>query len=80
LLRIMTYNVHRCVGLDGRLSPERIAEVIASCEADVDAILSMLPLRQVKAAALPRLRRWPGLEPRGARCGRASTCAALISR
>jgi len=31
-----------------------------------DAILSTLPLRQMKAAGLPRLRRWPGLEPRGA--------------
>jgi endonuclease/exonuclease/phosphatase family metal-dependent hydrolase len=106
----MTYNVHRCVGVDGRLSPERIAEVIASCQPDIvalqeldvrrprtggvdqahliarkldmemhfhpalrvveelygDAILSRLPLRQVKAAALPGPRRWPGHEPRGA--------------
>jgi endonuclease/exonuclease/phosphatase family metal-dependent hydrolase len=31
-----------------------------------DAILSTLPLRLVRAAGLPRLRRWPGLEPRGA--------------
>jgi len=106
----VTYNVHRCVGVDGRLSPERIAEVIASCQADIvalqeldvrrprtggvdqahliarelkmemhfhaavqvleelygDAILSTLPLRQVKAAALPRARRWPRVEPRGA--------------
>lgn len=106
----MTYNVHRCVGADGQPSPERIAEVIASCQPDIvalqeldvrrartgsvdqahliarelkmemhfhpalqvleelygDAILSTLPLRQVKAAALPRARRWPRLEPRGA--------------
>jgi endonuclease/exonuclease/phosphatase family metal-dependent hydrolase len=106
----MTYNVHRCVGVDGRLTPERIAEVIASCQPDIvalqeldvrrartggvdqahliarelnmemhfhpalrvveelygDAILSTLPLQQMKAAALPRPRRWPGLEPRGA--------------
>jgi endonuclease/exonuclease/phosphatase family metal-dependent hydrolase len=30
--------VHRCVGVDGRLSPERIAEVIASCQADIVAL------------------------------------------
>lgn len=28
-LRLMTYNVHSCVGLDGRLSVRRIAEVLA---------------------------------------------------
>lgn len=28
-LRVMTYNVHGCVGMDGRLSPERVARVIA---------------------------------------------------
>lgn len=28
-IRIMTYNVHSCVGLDGRLSVRRIAEVLA---------------------------------------------------
>ncbi|KAB0266196.1 endonuclease/exonuclease/phosphatase family protein [Microvirga brassicacearum] len=36
--RILTYNVHRCLGTDGRLSPERIAEVIASCQPDVVAL------------------------------------------
>jgi endonuclease/exonuclease/phosphatase family metal-dependent hydrolase len=110
LLRVVTYNVHRCVGIDGRLEPQRIADVIASCQADIvalqeldvrrartggvdqahliarelnmdmhfhpalqvleelygDAILSTLPLRQTKAGVLPRLRRWPSLEPRGA--------------
>jgi endonuclease/exonuclease/phosphatase family metal-dependent hydrolase len=38
MLRILTYNVHRCLGLDGQLSPARIAEVIASCEADIVAL------------------------------------------
>src|SRR5690606_38620944 len=37
-LRIVTYNVHSCVGLDGRLSPARIARVLARCDADVIAI------------------------------------------
>lgn len=34
-LRVLTYNVRRCLGVDGRYSPERIADVIAECEADV---------------------------------------------
>src|SRR6201986_4837558 len=36
--RIMTYNIHRCVGTDGKLSPARIADVIATCEADIVAL------------------------------------------
>ncbi|HLF41081.1 MAG TPA: endonuclease/exonuclease/phosphatase family protein [Acidimicrobiia bacterium] len=34
----MTYNVHACVGLDGRLSPQRIARVIARHDPDVVAL------------------------------------------
>ncbi len=106
-LRIMTYNVHSCIGMDGKLSPERIARIIARYSPDVvalqeldvgrartegldqahliarllamdfhfhpamhleeerygDAILTHLPMRLVKAAALPGP---PRLEPRGA--------------
>jgi hypothetical protein len=35
---IMTYNVHRCVGADGRADPRRIAEVIAACQSDMVAL------------------------------------------
>jgi len=38
LLRVLTYNVRRCLGADGRLSPERIAAVIAACRPDVVAL------------------------------------------
>lgn len=38
MIRIMTYNVHGCVGCDGRLDPVRIAEVIASEDPDVVAL------------------------------------------
>jgi endonuclease/exonuclease/phosphatase family metal-dependent hydrolase len=34
-LRVATYNVHGCVGMDGQRSEDRIAEVIASMSADV---------------------------------------------
>jgi endonuclease/exonuclease/phosphatase family metal-dependent hydrolase len=110
VLRIMTYNVHSCVGMDGKLDPERIARVIARARPDVvalqeldvgrartesmdqahriahhlamefhfhpalhleeerygDAILTHLPMRLVKAGALPGLPDKPQLEPRGA--------------
>ena len=37
-VRILTYNVHSCIGIDGRLSPERIARVIARHEPDIVAL------------------------------------------
>jgi endonuclease/exonuclease/phosphatase family metal-dependent hydrolase len=36
--RVMTYNAHSCVGTDGKLSPGRIAEVIARADPDVVAL------------------------------------------
>jgi len=37
-LRVMTYNVHRCVGMDGKLSLDRIAHVIAAWNPDLVAL------------------------------------------
>jgi endonuclease/exonuclease/phosphatase family metal-dependent hydrolase len=37
-LRVLTYNVHSCIGLDGEVSPERIARVISEHEPDVVAL------------------------------------------
>jgi len=34
----MTYNVHSCVGTDGKLEPSRIADVIASLNPDIVAL------------------------------------------
>ena len=34
-LRLLSYNVRRCLGVDGQLSPARIAKVIAECEPDI---------------------------------------------
>lgn len=36
--RIMTYNVHRCVGVDRRLDVGRVAAVIAQCRPDIVAL------------------------------------------
>jgi endonuclease/exonuclease/phosphatase family metal-dependent hydrolase len=38
LLRIATYNVHACVGMDGRCDPDRVSQVIAELDADVVAL------------------------------------------
>jgi endonuclease/exonuclease/phosphatase family metal-dependent hydrolase len=38
LLRVVTYNIHRGRGLDGRLKPGRIAEVLREIDADVIAL------------------------------------------
>ena len=108
--RILSYNVHRCVGVDRRLDVGRIADVIAAQAPDIvalqeidvgrartggidqahqlsqrlgmafhfnaalrieheqygDAILTALPERLIKAAALPGHPRLSRLEPRGA--------------
>lgn len=37
-LRVMTYNVHSCIGMDGKLSPERIARLIARGQPDIVAL------------------------------------------
>jgi endonuclease/exonuclease/phosphatase family metal-dependent hydrolase len=37
-VRIATYNIHRCRGLDGRTRPERIARVLRAINADVIAL------------------------------------------
>ena len=41
-LRVATYNVHRCRGLDGRTNPARIADVIRSIDADVVALQEVI--------------------------------------
>lgn len=37
-LRVATYNIHKCQGMDGRVRPERIARVLAELNADVIAL------------------------------------------
>lgn len=37
-IRIVTYNVHSCIGLDGRLSTRRIARVLADLDPDIVAL------------------------------------------
>jgi endonuclease/exonuclease/phosphatase family metal-dependent hydrolase len=37
-LRVATYNVHECVGTDGRQDPDRIASVVSELNADIVAL------------------------------------------
>jgi len=37
-LRVMTYNVHGCIGMDGRVSPRRIARLLAQQDPDIVAL------------------------------------------
>ena len=37
-LRIMTYNIHSCIGMDSKILPERIARVIARYSPDIIAL------------------------------------------
>lgn len=37
-ITVLTYNVHSCIGTDGKASPERIAEVIAQQNVDIAAL------------------------------------------
>jgi endonuclease/exonuclease/phosphatase family metal-dependent hydrolase len=41
-LRVATYNVHKCRGLDGRVRPSRIARVLREIAADVVALQEVL--------------------------------------
>jgi endonuclease/exonuclease/phosphatase family metal-dependent hydrolase len=41
-IRVATYNVHKCRGLDQKTSPSRIADVIRELDADVIAIQEIL--------------------------------------
>lgn len=37
-MRVATYNTHKCRGLDGRIRPERIVEVLREIDADIVAL------------------------------------------
>jgi endonuclease/exonuclease/phosphatase family metal-dependent hydrolase len=41
-LRVVTYNIHRCRGLDGRTLPHRAIEVLRSLHADVIALQEVI--------------------------------------
>src|SRR5215831_3649429 len=44
-IRVASYNIHKCKGLDQRTNPDRIAKVIRELNADVVAIQEILDVR-----------------------------------
>lgn len=44
-IRIATYNVHKCKGMDRRVDPARVAEVVSSLDADVVGLQEVLDVR-----------------------------------
>ncbi len=47
-VRIVTYNVHRCVGLDRRLRPQRIARVLQQIDADIIGLQEVVSIKNGK--------------------------------
>lgn len=41
-IKIATYNIHKCVGMDRRYSPERIVDVLKEIDADIIALQEVL--------------------------------------
>jgi len=41
-IRIATYNVHKCRGMDRRVDPSRISDVLSCCNADVIALQEVI--------------------------------------
>jgi endonuclease/exonuclease/phosphatase family metal-dependent hydrolase len=44
IIRVATYNVHKCRGLDRKVNPSRIADVIAELECNIVALQEVLSL------------------------------------
>ena len=53
-LRLASYNVHKCLGLDRRRAPARIGEVMAALRADIVALQEVDHRIPPRRAALPR--------------------------
>ena len=64
-LRIMTYNIHHCEGVDGKLDVERIAGVIRKQECDLVALqeVDRNTTRSQRVDQLAELGRLTGLQP-----------------
>jgi endonuclease/exonuclease/phosphatase family metal-dependent hydrolase len=44
VLRVATYNIHKCRGLDRRVRPERILDVLKHINADIIALQEVLSI------------------------------------
>jgi endonuclease/exonuclease/phosphatase family metal-dependent hydrolase len=86
-LRIVTYNIHRCRGLDRRVIPLRTAAVLADIKADVIALQEVVGssatnsghAEELGAALGMGLESWPRLDVCAAICLGTSCSAACGS-
>jgi endonuclease/exonuclease/phosphatase family metal-dependent hydrolase len=53
-IRVASYNLHKCVGLDRRRDPHRVARVLAGLSADVIAVQEIDKRLPPRPTALPR--------------------------
>lgn len=44
-IRVVTYNIHKCRGMDRRVRPDRIAEVLRTIDADIIAMQEVVSLQ-----------------------------------
>jgi endonuclease/exonuclease/phosphatase family metal-dependent hydrolase len=65
MLTVVTYNVHECVGTDGRRDPERVAQLIHDLKADVVGLqeVDFSPVGEKKSYQLNCLAAATGLRP-----------------
>jgi endonuclease/exonuclease/phosphatase family metal-dependent hydrolase len=75
-LRIITYNIHRCIGRDRTTSPERISDVIAVHQPDVVALQEVdsgqaRPALHDQAAIIAERLNFPEVWIERERCGNA---------
>lgn len=59
-ISIATYNIHKCRGMDTRMRPERIAQVIKQLDADIIALQEVVRGRGEKDQLAALARRLPG--------------------
>ncbi|MCA1594496.1 MAG: endonuclease/exonuclease/phosphatase family protein [Acidobacteria bacterium] len=55
-MRIVTYNVHKCRGLDRRVRPARIASVLKETEADIIALQEVVSVEDSKSREMHQAR------------------------
>ncbi|HBV20966.1 MAG TPA: endonuclease [Nitrosomonas sp.] len=61
-LTLATYNIHRCIGTDGKFKPARIIEVIKQLDADVIALQEVETVREEGLDLLAQLSRQTGMQ------------------
>jgi endonuclease/exonuclease/phosphatase family metal-dependent hydrolase len=59
-LRVMTYNVHSCVGMDGKVSPHRIVRIVALYDPDIVA-LQEVDVNRSRTGSIDQAQRIAGL-------------------